>query len=182
MRKASSPSRRVMTNAWIMVDENATSRVLKRTPPYPTSQVRLPTRYHAGMPKALLVAVLLAPVALAPTQSSDPLLEHARKLHSEVPLIDGHNDYVWELRTRAQRDFKNLDISKPQPAIMTDIPRLRAGGVGGQFWSVYVPVELTGQSAVTATLEEIDTVHRLVRQYPETFELALTADDIERIF
>ena len=65
---------------------------------------------------------------------------------------------------------------------MTDIPRLKAGGVGGQFWSVYVPVELTGQTAVTATLEQIDIVHRMVRRIPETFELALTADDVERIF
>jgi membrane dipeptidase len=134
------------------------------------------------MRRVLLVLLLLVPVAAVQTQSTDALLEHARKLHKEVPLIDGHNDYPWELRTRAKRDFKNLDISKPQPAVMTDIARLRAGGVGGQFWSVYVPVELAGQSAVTATLEEIDTVHRLVRQYPETFELALTADDIERIF
>ena len=64
---------------------------------------------------------------------------------------------------------------------MTDIPRLKAGGVGGQFWSVYVPVELQGQAAVTATMEQIDIVHRMVRKYPETFELALTADDVERI-
>src|SRR5258708_18272940 len=64
---------------------------------------------------------------------------------------------------------------------MTDIPRLKEGGVGGQFWSVYVPVELQGQAAVTATLEQIDIVHRMVRKYPDTFELALTADDIERI-
>jgi len=134
------------------------------------------------MRNILLVALLLAPVAGVQTQSSDALLEHARKLHREVPLIDGHNDYPWELRQKAKRDFRNLDISKPQPSVMTDIARLRAGGIGGQFWSVYVPVELTGQSAVTATLEEIDTVHRLVRQYPETFELALDAGDVERIF
>lgn len=134
------------------------------------------------MRKALLLALLLAPIALVQTQSNDALLEHARKLHKATPLIDGHNDYPWELRQKAQRDFGKLDISKPQPSVMTDIPRLREGGVGGQFWSVYVPVELTGQSAVTATLEEIDTVLRLVRQYPETFELALTADDVERIF
>ena len=65
---------------------------------------------------------------------------------------------------------------------MTDIARLRAGGVGGQFWSVYVPAEHAGQRAVTATLEQIDIVHRMMRKYPETFELALTADDVERIF
>jgi membrane dipeptidase len=65
---------------------------------------------------------------------------------------------------------------------MTDIARLRTGGVGGQFWSVYVPAELQGQAAVTATLEQIDIVHRMMRKYPETFELALTADDVERVF
>jgi membrane dipeptidase len=65
---------------------------------------------------------------------------------------------------------------------MTDIARLRAGGVGGQFWSVYVPVELAGQSAVTATLEQIDIVHRMMRRYPRDFALALTADDVERAF
>jgi membrane dipeptidase len=73
-----------------------------------------------------------------------------------------------------------LDITKPQPTIMTDIPRLRAGGVGGQFWSVYVPAD--APAPVTATLEQIDIVHRMMRKYPDTFELALTADDVERIF
>ena len=64
---------------------------------------------------------------------------------------------------------------------MTDIARLKAGGVGGQFWSVYVPADDRGD-AVTATLEQIDIVHRMMRKYPETFELALTVDDVERIF
>jgi membrane dipeptidase len=97
-------------------------------------------------------------------------------------LIDGHNDYPWALREHdPARDLDTLDISKPQPSIMTDIARLKAGGVGGQFWSVYVPVELQGQSAVTATLEQIDIVHRMMRKYPGTFELALTAEDVERI-
>ncbi|OFW08232.1 MAG: membrane dipeptidase [Acidobacteria bacterium RIFCSPLOWO2_02_FULL_67_36] len=116
-------------------------------------------------------------------QSADSaLLQRARALHKQVPLIDGHNDYPWALREKAQRDLEKLDISKPQPSIMTDIARLRAGGVGGQFWSVYVPADLAGQTAVTATMEEIDTVHQMVRRYPDTFELALTADDAERIF
>jgi membrane dipeptidase len=124
-------------------------------------------------------AVALLPV---PQANDAALLERARALLKQSPLIDGHNDYPWALREKAQRNFEKLDIAKPQPSIMTDIARLRAGGVGAQFWSVYVPVELTGQSAVTATLEEIDTVHQMVRRYPETFELALTADDVERIF
>ena len=107
-------------------------------------------------------------------------LTRARALHKQVPLIDGHNDYPWALRENAERDLDKLDITKPQPAIMTDIPRLRAGGVGGQFWSVYVPAD--APAPVTATLEQIDIVHRMMRKYPETFELALTADDVERIF
>jgi membrane dipeptidase len=131
----------------------------------------------------VFVCAALTLSAFAPDQSADRApIDRARALLKESPLIDGHNDYPWALREKAQRDFTRLDIAKPQPSIMTDIPRLRSGGVGGQFWSVYVPVELTGQSAVTATLEEIDTVHQMVRRYPDTFELALTADDIERIF
>ena len=110
------------------------------------------------------------------------LLDRARALQKQTPLIDGHNDYPWALREKAERNLEKLDIAKSQPSIMTDIARLKAGGVGGQFWSVYVPAELAGEKAVTATLEEIDTVHQMVRRYPDAFELALTADDVERIF
>ena len=132
---------------------------------------------------SLSLVVALAFVSLSFHQSNDAVvLDRARGLLKQTPLIDGHNDYPWALREKAQRNFEKLDIAKPQPTIMTDIARLRSGGVGGQFWSVYVPVELTGQTAVTATLEEIDTVHQMTRRYPETFELALTADDVERIF
>ncbi len=134
------------------------------------------TRFCTALCVCLAVTTVLA-------QSNDAaLLERARGLLNQTPLIDGHNDYPWALREKAQRNFEKLDIAKPQPSIMTDIARLRAGGVGGQFWSVYVPVELAGQSAVTATLEEIDTVHQMVRRYPDTFELALTADEVERAF
>jgi len=115
-------------------------------------------------------------------QAGPDYLARAKALHARALLIDGHNDYPWALREHdPSRNLDSLDISKPQPSIMTDIARLKAGGVGGQFWSVYVPVELQGQKAVTATLEQIDIVHRMMRKYPETFELALTADDIERI-
>jgi membrane dipeptidase len=110
------------------------------------------------------------------------LLERARAIHKASPLIDGHNDYPWALRENAGGDLEKLDITRPQPSIMTDIGRLRAGGVGGQFWSVYVPADYAGQAAVTATLEQIDVVHRMTRKYPDVFELALTADDVERIF
>ena len=63
---------------------------------------------------------------------------------STSPLIDGHNDFPWALREKAERDLDKLDITKPQPSLMTDIPRLRAGGVGGQFWSVYVAGRAAG--------------------------------------
>jgi membrane dipeptidase len=115
-------------------------------------------------------------------QADAKLIQQARALLATSPLIDGHNDYPWTLWEKAQRQLDRLDIRQSQPAIMTDIPRLRAGRVGGQFWSVYVPVELAGHSAVTATLEQIDIVHRMMHRYPDTLELALTADDIERSF
>jgi membrane dipeptidase len=129
-------------------------------------------------------AVLLAVWMLVPAsaQPDSRLIDRARALLKRSPLIDGHNDYPWALRENAQQDLDKLDIRRPQPSIMTDIPRLRRGGVGGQFWSVYVPVELAGQSAVTATLEQIDIVYRMLRKYPDVFELALTADDVERTF
>ncbi len=135
----------------------------------------------AGVIGGSLLAASGARPADSGNQAGD-LLARARRLHRAVPLVDGHNDYPWVLRERAARDLDRLDISRPQPAIMTDIARLKAGGVGAQFWSVYVPSELAGRGAVTATLEQIDIVHRMVRRWPEAFELALTADDVERIF
>jgi membrane dipeptidase len=132
------------------------------------------------MPRFLLLPLVVLSMTAASGQTD--FLARAKALHAKSLLIDGHNDYPWALREHdPARDLDKLDISKPQPSIMTDIARLKAGGVGGQFWSVYTPVEMQGQTAVTATLEQIDIVHRMVRRYPDTFELALTADDIERI-
>jgi membrane dipeptidase len=128
-----------------------------------------------------LVAVLLPLVILANAQSQDAALEKAQRLLREVPVIDGHNDYPWAVHEQAQGDIDALDIRKAQPKLMTDIRRLTAGGVGGQFWSVYVPVTLQGGDAVSATVDQIDIVHRMMAKYPETFALALTADDVERI-
>ena len=132
---------------------------------------------------ALAALILLPMTTVHSQQTADAtLLERARALHRQVPLIDGHNDYPWALRENADRDLDKLDITKPQPSIHTDLARLKAGGVGGQFWSVYVPSDMAGQTAVTATLEQIDIVHRMMRKYPQALELALTADDVERIF
>jgi membrane dipeptidase len=126
-------------------------------------------------------ALVIVGVSAGPRQE-DSFLVRARALHRAVPMFDGHNDYPWEVRQKAGKDPAKLDIRNPQPATMTDIPRLRRGGVGAQFWSVYVPASLAGDRAVSATLEQIDIVFRMVERYPDVFEIARTADDVERIF
>ena len=129
----------------------------------------------------ILAAVLLLGLTVANAQSD--LMARARAIHAQVPLIDGHNDYPWALRgLDPGRDFNSAEISKPAPKLMTDIPRLRQGGVGGQFWSVYVPSTMQGKEAVRATLEQIDIVHRMTRRWPDAFEMAYTAADVERAF
>jgi membrane dipeptidase len=112
----------------------------------------------------------------------DPMAR-VRNLHRQVPLIDGHNDYPWALRgLDPGRDFAKADITGSVPTLHTDIPRLRQGGVGGQFWSVYVPSSMQGREAVRATLEQIDIVHRMVARWPQTFGLVRTAAELERVF
>jgi membrane dipeptidase len=111
------------------------------------------------------------------------MLDRARRLLRDTPIIDGHNDYPWEVRQKAKLDLAVLDLRQPQPSIMTDFARLAAGGVGGQFWSVYVPSPAPGTdpaAAVTQTLEQIDIVHRMIARYPDRLALALTADDVDR--
>ncbi len=120
-----------------------------------------------------------AAVTAGAQQPSSSLLDRARALLKQSPLIDGHNDFPWEVREKSAGDVDARDMRDTVEG-HTDIARLRAGGVGGQFWSVYVPS--TEPEPVTATLEQIDIVHRMMRKYPDTFELALTAADIERIF
>src|SRR6266480_2884701 len=110
------------------------------------------------------------------------LTDVARKLHGASLVIDGHNDMPWEIREKGASSFDKMDISKPQPKLQTDIPRLRAGGVGAQFWSVWVPVEAGYRGeALSMTLEQIDLVKQMIARYPDTFALALTADDIDRV-
>lgn len=95
------------------------------------------------------------------------------------PVWDGHNDLPWEARDQVAYDWDRLDVSgDTSDRTHTDVPRLRAGGVGAQFWSVYVPSNLPGSAAVTATLEQVDAVRRMVARWPEHFRLALTADDV----
>ena len=119
-------------------------------------------------------------------KSDAALAARVAKVLADTPLIDGHNDLPWELRARVDVDLRldqtKLDIaSRGKTLLMTDIPRLRAGGVGGQFWSVWTPASITGPAAVQLTIEEIDIVRLMVARYPGTFEMAYTADDIVRI-
>jgi membrane dipeptidase len=97
-------------------------------------------------------------------------------------LVDGHNDLPWKVRERFGHNPAGLDFESAAGETHTDIPRMRRGKVGAQFWSVYVPGTLAGEAAVTATLEQIDCVYRLIGHYPDSLELALTADDVSRIF
>jgi membrane dipeptidase len=115
--------------------------------------------------------------------SSVSTMEVVRRILRESPLIDGHNDLAWEYRRTANNQLDTIDLARDTRSfgLVTDLPRLRAGGVGGQFWSVFVPPKLTGGAAITAVLEQIDVVHRLIARYPDDLELAVTADDIVRI-
>jgi membrane dipeptidase len=105
----------------------------------------------------------------------------ARRLLDRYPVFDGHNDLAWALRERGGRDPAATDLREPLPELHTDLPRLRQGGVGAQFWSVYVPAQLQGEAAVATTLEQIDLILRLAARHPGALELAGTAADVERI-
>ena len=109
-------------------------------------------------------------------------IQRARALHDKIPLIDGHNDLPWQYRKVADNALSKIDIAQHQPGLHTDIPRLREGGVGGQFWSVYIPQALPKGEHVRATMEQIDVVYNMLRQWPDTFQLSLTADDVEAAF
>ncbi|MEU5049368.1 dipeptidase [Streptomyces sp. NPDC021096] len=108
-------------------------------------------------------------------------LDRARELLAAHPVVDGHNDLPWALREQVRYDLDRRDIAADQSGtgLHTDLPRLRAGGVGAQFWSVYVRSDMAGDNAVSATLEQIDVVRQLVDRHPADLRLALTADDME---
>jgi membrane dipeptidase len=131
----------------------------------------------------ITTTVLLAAGAAGP-QDRPPvkLTDEALRIHRSAIVIDGHNDLPWQLRRKSDSSFEKLDIASPQEALHTDIPRLREGGVGAQFWAAYVPAEtIESGGAAVYCLEQIDLIHRMAAHYPETFEMAYTADDVERI-
>jgi len=140
------------------------------------------------MPMLRLLCLLLClPLT---TWAAEDYLHRVEHVLSQTPLIDGHNDLPWEIRERYKSDVAAINLSADtrhlpteagQAAFMTDIPRLRAGHVGAQFWSVWIPVSTQGFEAVQMTLEQIDLVKRMSAQYPADFAMAYTAADIRRI-
>jgi membrane dipeptidase len=135
--------------------------------------MNIPTVSRIAVPLLLLCGPGLAPAA---QPGND--LAHARRVLAQTILFDGHNDLPWAIRTdpKMPNDIVAYDLRKPT-AGQTDIPRLRAGGVGAQFWSVYVPGELKDHIATTQ-LEQIDLMRRIIARYPEAFRFASTAQDI----
>ena len=140
---------------------------------------------RACLPGALLCALLLAPPALA---DDDP--QRIARILAQTPLIDGHNDLPWEIRSRFASDLGKVDLGRPtdglpapegSPPLMTDIPRLKAGHVGAQFWSVWIPAETQGPTALQLTVEQIDLVRRMCARYPQDLAMAYTAADIVRL-
>ncbi len=125
------------------------------------------------------------PAEPAPAVDDAALRDRVDLILRETPLIDMHNDTPWQLRKRAGNDLDRLDLSSDtstlDPPMKTDLPRLRKGHVGAQFWAAYVPPEYDPHHAVYATLEQIDLIHRMAERYPEYLEMAYTADDIVRI-
>ena len=131
---------------------------------------------------AFLVCVAATNVGHAEQRKAVVVTDAARKIHSSGFIFDGHNDLPWAVRTDFSSSFDQADISKNVPKLNTDIARLRQGNVGAQFWSVYVPSETAKDgTAFSKTMEQIELVKAMVKRYPETFEMARTVNDIERI-
>jgi membrane dipeptidase len=107
--------------------------------------------------------------------------DHGPARPSPTSVFDGHNDLPWALRKEFDSDLGRAELSAGVPELHTDLPRLRAGNVGAQFWSVYVPHSLAGPAAVAAVLEQVDLVYRLAGRYPDDLEIALDAADARRI-
>ena len=115
-----------------------------------------------------------------PTRQPVVLTDEALAIHRDALVIDGHNDLPWQFREKDDLSFRTIDIAKPQKDLHTDIPRLREGGVGAQFWAAYVPVDTARTAPPSSeTLEQIDVIQRHGRAATRTtFEMARSTDDI----
>ena len=136
-----------------------------------------------------LVLLILFQASCAGAQmtadSDEDRRQQAIEILERVPLFDGHNDAPYQYRNRVGYKFSELDFydtTQLENPMHTDIPRLKEGRVGAQWWSVYVPAGIPEDEAVKRTMEQIDFVYRMAERYPDEFEMAYTADDVERIF
>lgn len=132
--------------------------------------------------RTVSVIVLFLAVYPASRLAAQDYRAQALRILKTVPLVDGHNDLPDAVRERGELDA--VDFARLQPKLMTDIPKLRAGAVGAQYWAAYVPVATLhgGTHPAVYALEQIDLVHRLCRKYPQTFAAALTAAEVEGNF
>lgn len=157
------------------------SRLADRTPlGHGTHRIRL--RRSALYGWLLAVAGATAPIAALGAPAAAPNDYAGRVAHvlSATPLIDGHNDLPWELRERFHGQLSGVDLRASTAPLMTDIPRLRAGLVGGQFWSVWMPTDIKGPLAVETTLEQIDLVKRMAARWPDDLQMAYSAAEVRR--
>src|SRR6188508_358949 len=144
--------------------------------------MRLPA-HRSRLRQFPLTLLLLTMASSVAAQSSDPALEHARKLLESTPLIDGHNDLAWEIRESkdAPRDVAAYDIRRTAPK-QTDLPRLKEGKVAAQFWSIYIPGEIKDSGYARVQLEQFDIARRMIAKYPERFQWALTEAAVRSSF
>ncbi|XP_037652180.1 dipeptidase 1 [Sebastes umbrosus] len=115
------------------------------------------------------------------TAAEDPYMTRALELMSETPLIDGHNDLPWQFRKQFNNELNKVDLYTLENT-HTNIPKIKEGRLGAQFWSAYVPCETQYKDAVRQTLEQIDVVHRMCQKYPEVFMFATSSQDIMEAF
>jgi membrane dipeptidase len=130
--------------------------------------------------RLLTTVVALCLCQPAAAQSADPYLARAKALHRAVPMIDTHNDLPEMIRGRAHNDLGLMDPDRPLENIDTDIPRMKQGMVGGQFWAAYVPASFVDKGGATYALEQIDVIHRMVDRSP-SLGWATTAAGIIRV-
>ncbi|MCA9109090.1 MAG: dipeptidase [Planctomycetaceae bacterium] len=128
------------------------------------------------------VSPVLAEEPLQNHRTTVVLTEQGGQVHRAGLLFDGHNDLAWRMRELGSPSFDVFDIRLNQPKLHTDINRLRSGHVGAQFWSVYVPADTAASgSSLLQTIQQIELIHNMVKRYPDIFEMASDADDVERI-
>lgn len=115
--------------------------------------------------------------------TADEFLDQAKRIMKNTPVIDGHNDLPWQLLKRFNNQLQNPKADLNNLAdTHTNIPKLRAGYVGGQFWSAYTPCDTQNKDAVKRTMEQIDVIHRMCQKYPETFSCVTNSAGIRQAF